>query len=265
MRYYLSVDMEGIAGVFTWESSARGHPKAGLACEYMTGEVNAAAEGILAADPDGMGDNLIPDKLAERIELIAGFPRPDAMVTGIEGGFDLAMFIGYHAMVGTGLSTMDHSYSSSSVYRVTINGDVWGETGINAAYAGRFGVPVGLVSGDAGLGEELEKFPAAPMHIVTKKSVARFSSKSLHPAEARRRIKDGAARAVGNRASFEPLTFDAPVTVDIELTFTQKADMAAMIPGAERIDGRTIRFVHDDYAEVFRFFMTLLCVAAAAK
>lgn len=274
MRYYISVDIEGVAGVFTWEASSKGHPKFAEACRLMTAEVNAAAEGIIAADPGAeivvsdshaMGENLNPEELNERIELIAGFPRPDAMMTGIDGGFDLALFVGYHARVGTELSTMDHSYSSSSVYRVAVNGEEWGETAINAAYAGVHKVPVGFVSGDAALREELSIFPTAPLFVETKKSLARFSSQSVHPSVARRRLKDGAEQMVRRAAEFSALELSGPITMEVGLTFTQKADMAAMIPGAERTGGRTIKFEHSDYREVFKFLMTLLCVAISAK
>src|SRR6266571_6644028 len=117
MRVYLSVDMEGIAGVVHESQTDPTTPA--CAAEYgrfrrlMTAEANAAVEGAVAAGATGVvvNDshwhmrNLLAEELHQTAELVSGDPKPRSMVQGIDeqepGGFDAALFIGYHARAGT--------------------------------------------------------------------------------------------------------------------------------------------------------------------
>src|SRR5881396_2702204 len=95
MRVYISVDMEGIAGVVHESQTDPTTPA--FAAEYarfrrlMTAEANAAVEGALAAE------------LHQSAELVSGDPKPRSMMQEIDqqGSFDAALFIGYHARAGT--------------------------------------------------------------------------------------------------------------------------------------------------------------------
>src|SRR5437879_11095050 len=97
--------------------------------------------------------NLLAEGLHQAAELVAGDPKPRSMVQGIDGGFDAALFIGYHARAGTARAILDHTYADR-IYEVRLNGKAVGELGINAALAGVYGVPVALVSGDSALAAE---------------------------------------------------------------------------------------------------------------
>ena len=261
MRVFLSVDMEGIAGIAHEDQT---DPRAEHAAEYarscrlMTGEANAAIEGALDAgatavwvsDSHWYMRNLIADELHEAAELISGGPRALSMVEGIDGGFDAAIFVGYHARAGTGRAVIDHTYTSL-VHEVRINGVPWGELGLNAAMAGYYGVPVAMVSGDQALAAEAASLLGDGVEcVVVKEALGRFSARSLAPAESRRRIRAGAARALAR--SHGPFTAGTPVTVEVEFALTQQADMAELVPGAERTSGRTVRYTHADYREAFR-------------
>jgi len=103
------------------------------------------------------------------------------MMTGIDNSFDGVMFVGYHTKAG-GWGAMDHSYSSSTIYRVLINGKEVGESTINGFLAHYHGVPVILVSGSEELEEEIkENLPEAVFHA-TNKTWSRFSAQSYHDA-----------------------------------------------------------------------------------
>jgi D-amino peptidase len=162
MRVYVSVDMEGIAGVVHESQTDPTNPV--FASEYgrfrrlMTAEANAAVDGALAAgatkivvnDSHWFMRNLLAEELNPAAELVSGDPKPRSMVQGIEASFDAALFIGYHARAGTGNAILDHTYADR-IHEVRLNGKPVGELGINAAFAGIHGVPVALVSGDAAL------------------------------------------------------------------------------------------------------------------
>ena len=55
MRVYISVDMEGIAGISHFRPTERGDSGYPAACDLMTGEANAAIEGALAAGALALG------------------------------------------------------------------------------------------------------------------------------------------------------------------------------------------------------------------
>ncbi|HET9465408.1 MAG TPA: M55 family metallopeptidase, partial [Gemmatimonadales bacterium] len=165
MRVYISVDMEGVAGVVhedqTDPTDARHAGEYNRFRRLMTDEANAAIAGALEAgarsvlvnDSHWLMRNLLAEELNPAAELLSGGPKRLSMVEGIDAGFDAAMFIGYHARAGTRNATIDHTYTSR-VYETRLNGEPVGELALNAAMAGVHGVAVVLVSGDLALAEE---------------------------------------------------------------------------------------------------------------
>ena len=262
MRVYISVDMEGVAGVVHENQTDPIDPR--HAGEYnrfrrlMTAEANAAIEGALAAgaervlvnDSHWLMMNLLAEELHPAAELLSGGPKARSMVEGIELGFDAAFFVGYHARAGVGHAIIDHTYTSI-VHEVRLNGRPVGELAINAALAGTYGVPVALVSGDQALAAEARDFLGAAVEtVVVKEAVGRFAARSVAPSEACRRIREGAVAAL--RRAHAPLQLPAPVRLEVDFQLTHMADMAELAPGSVRTAGRTVAFTHDDYREVFR-------------
>ncbi len=105
IRVFISVDMEGIAGVATFDQVIRGGTGYGRAQELMTEEANAAIRGafdggateVLVNDSHGTMDNLLHERLDPRVRIVFGAPRPSCMVQGITRDDAVAVFIGYHA------------------------------------------------------------------------------------------------------------------------------------------------------------------------
>ncbi len=176
MRVYVSVDMEGIAGISHDRPTGRDDGGYPAAVALMVGEANAAIEGACAGgatevvlnDSHGTMDNLTPIDLDPRAIVIQG-QKPWSMVQGAgpatrpTGGdpFGVALFVGYHARAGHPSAVIAHTYSSGPTL-TRLDGRPVGETGINAAVLGAWGVPVGLVAGDDQLAEEVaEWLPAA--------------------------------------------------------------------------------------------------------
>ena len=86
---------------------------------------------------------------------------------------------------------------------------------IDAAMAGRMGVPVLFVSSDdKGAAQARESFPWAET-VATKESLSYHGAVSLHPAKACEEIYSGVRRAVRRRQEMRPFTFASPLTVEI--------------------------------------------------
>jgi D-amino peptidase len=272
MRVYISVDMEGVAGVAHENQTDPNEPR--YAGEYnrfrklMTYEANAAiagaleagAKSILVNDSHWHMRNLLAEELNPAAELMSGSPKHLSMVEGIETGFDAAMFIGYHARAGTRNATIDHTYTSR-VYEARLNGEQVGELAINAAMAGVHGVAVAMVSGDQALAAEARALLGDSVEtVIVKQAVGRFAARSVAPSLSCERIRAGAVAAL--RRKHSPFKLTAPIRLEVDFTLTQMADMAELVPGSSRTGGRTVSYAGDDYREVFRAWRAMYNLAS---
>ena len=272
-RVFLAVDIEGIAGVVHVDEGSPGNPEYERARRLMTNEASAVVAGIFdadstaevtVADVHGPYRNMIPELLDERATLLRGKPRHFGMMDGIDDGeYDVAMFIGVHGKAGSDDSVLSHTFTGS-ILDVVVNGQSWGELGLNSAMAGAFGVPVVLVAGDQSVVAETAGIFGLGMPTVqVKKSRAHLASESLHPNVACRLLREAAADVITNPPGIAPLEVESPVTVEVTLNRPVLADLVAMLDNVERIDGRTIRFTRDDFPNVYRILrlITVLCSA----
>lgn len=269
MNVYISADMEGISGVVhgaQTEPDAREYDRA---CALMLGEVNAAVEGALAAgaarvvvnDSHWNMRNLRIEELHPAAELISGSPKPFSMVQGLDASFDAALFVGYHAMSGTSPASIDHTYTDA-IHHVWLNGREVGEIGINAAFAGFHGVPVALVTGDQLATAEARALLGEVATVQVKEAYSRSAARCLPVAEARRLVREGARAALAQRRG--PLRFDAPYALKVEFVNTGQAEMAALMPGSERLDHRVVQYSHTSYVEVYRAWRVFYNLAGVA-
>ncbi|MHB8144871.1 MAG: M55 family metallopeptidase [Vulcanimicrobiaceae bacterium] len=274
MKIYVSCDMEGTAGVCSWEQvDARNYtPEYSIYRRYMTGEVRAAIEGARAAgasevlvnDSHGPMRNLLFDQLPDDLRVIFGNRKPYSMVQGLDRTFAGVFFTGYHAAIGTADATLCHTYTPSVVYGVRVNGVRCSEATLNAALAGYHGVPVLLVTGDAATIAEVREQMPWVTGVVVKESVGNYAADSLSPQAAQEAIRAGAAGAVRNSAAARPFVFEAPIALEIDLARVEQADHIEVIPSFERTGSRSVRFVHDDYRTVFKAFVAAFRMGALA-
>jgi D-amino peptidase len=262
LRVFISADMEGIAGVVSPAQLGTDGFEYDLARRLMTGEVNAAIDGALAAgatavtvaDSHGNGLSLLPTELNRTARLVRSWPRPLEMMEGVEQGFDAAVFVGYHASINTAGAVRAHTISSRRFYDVRLNGRHASEGLLNAAIAGHYGVPVVFVSGDHVAVEEVRG--AVDPGIVTaavKRAIGYHSADSLAPEAARDLIRSGVRRALEQRARVKPLALAKPVRLEIAFKNMIDAEVLALLPVVERVDGATIAFTGKDVIEVVRF------------
>lgn len=277
MRIYLSVDMEGLAGVSHPKQTVFGTEGIDRA-DYdrtralMAGETNAAIEAALAAGADEVvvNDshwqmrNLRAEDLHPAARLITG-DKPYSMTQGVGGpgdeAFDAAIFIGYHAGAGHPTGVIGHTYSSRAIAGVRIGGVAQNEAGINALRLGHFGVPVVLVSGDDGLAGEIEQLLPWAERVIVKRALGAHLAESLSPERARSAIGEAVTRALGRLGEMQLCRGEPPLRCEIDFLQPVMADFASMPPGVERIGPRTIAFEAPNADELYRWFVSCFRLA----
>jgi D-amino peptidase len=266
MNVLMSVDMEGIAGVVAGDHVASKHKEYERFRKLMTAEANAAVEGALAGgatrvvvnDSHGGMANILIEELNPAAELISGSPKPFGMVQGIGPDVDAVFFVGYHAASGTGGAVLEHTWSGR-VVEVRLNGQAVGETGLNAALAGAYGAPVVLVTGDRAVTEEARALLGEIETVAVKEGVTRTAARCLHPEVAQERIRQAAERAVGR--AIPPFVVPPPITLRIVFQRAIHADMAELVPGSQRVDGRAVEWTGEDMPTVYRVFRAMAALA----
>jgi D-amino peptidase len=263
--------MEGVAGISHAKPTMRGDAGYPEAVRLMNGEANAAIAGafdggsteVVVNDSHGQMFNLTPEELDPRARLVQG-KKPCSMVeAAADGKFDVALFVGYHARAGHPRGTIAHTYTGR-VTLATINGRPATEAAINGLYLGSLGIPVGMVSGDDALAEELADWLPWAERVVVKRGVSWQAADSLHPSKARDLIKAAAKRAVSGRANMQPLAVPAPLELGIEFANAGQADVAATIPGFARTGDRGIAYSAKDAGTMFRAFLSAVRLAGTA-
>jgi len=278
VKIYISVDMEGIAGICHFRQEADDTARFR---KNMQQQVEWVIEGILAspranevteicvADSHGAGRNLGYDlcEMDERVTLISGVPRPEYMMPALDPSFDVVFLVGYHAGVGEADANMNHSYSASVVHDIRVNGVYMNEATLNAAYAAYHGIPVGLVVGESGLQKQLLDDGMMPWveYVKTKDSLSFLSAKFRSPAAVRRETHEKVAAALAKDLASLPLyKLDAPYELRVEFNMCPQLDRVALIPGARLVDGRTAVLRFDDYRELFNAVMAVCFLAGGA-
>jgi D-amino peptidase len=272
MKILIAADMEGISGVVHWDHVDPQHTEYGRFRKIMTEDVNAAIRGaieggateVVVSDAHGDHRNILIEELDSRAHLFSGAPSPLSMVQGADTGADAAMLVGYHARAGTRHAILDHTWSSSRVANVWINGQIMGEIGWSAAVCGHFGLPVLMVSGDQAACNEAVELLGSIEIAVVKRATGRMSAELLPLTTARQAIAEAARLAVERMRAggdFEPFRVDEPVVVKIELVQSQMADRAAGFPGAHRLEGKCIELRADDALAAYQAFSALTALA----
>ncbi len=271
LKVFVSVDMEGISGVVDSEQTSSESREYAAARRWMAEDVNAVIAGLLQAgageivvnDSHGSMRNLSPDDLRPEAVLISGSPKPLSMMAGLDGSFDAAVFVGYHAAAGSTAATLDHTISSSNVARITVNDVEMPELGLNALIAGVFDVPVIMLSGDAVTCRQAEAVLGTGLvTVAVKEALGRSAARLVPMREARTLLEDGARTALRQKDRVRPFKLPPPYRFALTLQTSAKAEPGELVPGVTRIDARTLAFATDDYLEGFRLLRALIALAS---
>ena len=260
MKVFVSADIEGIAGVTLLDECDPGKPASKAYQQRMTEHVAAACKGAIAAgatdvlvkDAHWNGDNIDAAALPRPTRLVKGWSgHPLFMMQGIDKTFDAAMFVGYHARAGSGGNPLAHTLSGSKIARLEVNDQAVAEHHLNAWAAAEVGVPVVMVSGDEALCRDAEDL-APSIVTVPVMSGEGASSTSLHPDEARDRIRAGAEKALAGDPADCRLELADHWLVRLTYAKAQLAYARSFYPGARLVDDVTVEFATDEYFEVMR-------------
>ncbi|MGO8950825.1 MAG: M55 family metallopeptidase [Ktedonobacterales bacterium] len=268
MKVYISTDFEGVAGIVDWDQIMVGSYDYELGRRLLLGELNAAIDGALAAGADSflVNDshssmrNLEPDRLHGKASLLTGKHKPMYMMEGLDESFDAIFFVGYHGSIGASHAVLSHSYNPRAIWEVRLNGDIVGETALNALAAAYYGVPIVLVTGDQVTAAEARQLSPAPLCVEVKRSISRYAAESLHPDIARERIQQGAHAAVESAATASPPTFSGDIELSITFLTADMAEIAGWLHGVDMMSGgtRTVSYTSNQPLEVYRTFVTMV-------
>jgi D-amino peptidase len=253
VRVHIISDMEGVAGIVKWQQVSGGEKLYDEGRVLYTEEINAAVRGAKAAgateivvmDNHGAGgpysfNSLLPDLLDPACEYVVQEEWTE--YTGfLESGCDACLLVGMHAMAGTGDGVLSHTVSGQAWQNLRFNGTLVGETGINAAICGHWGVPVVLVTGDRAVCREGRELLGDGLTTVeVKEGLGRFSARMKTPAEARELIEEGAKKALADLSAVKPYDPGKPCEIEIEFTSPDRLQEYANRKGVEVTGGRTL-------------------------
>ncbi len=261
MKIFISADIEGTAGIASWDEARKSGPDYGEFREYMTAEVVAACEGarnagaqeIVVKDGHETARNIISGRLPEYVTVIHGWPgNPHSMMCGLDDSFDAALFTGYHAKAGSSGNPLAHSFNGR-ISRFYFNGVLSSEFTHNAHIAAYHKVPCVFISGDAGICEDATGVVPGIKTVAVSRGVGPASI-AMSPLRARNEIRAGVEEALSG--DLRQLLFDMPDEIDMQIEYANatEAYRCSWYPGAELMSDCRLRFRHTDFYEVMRAF-----------
>ncbi len=252
---FIITDAEGVAGVCRQEQT---NPKDPEMRQLLTGEINSAVAGFFdggATDVfvwDGHDGSATLSALTidSRAHLVMGV-LPATLL--MERHYSAVAFVGQHARANTPGGVMAHSYSSLGIQNLLMNGSPVGEIETRTALAGWYNTPVIFLSGDRAAAGQLKKIDPDAETAVVKEGIDNYACISLSAEASRRLIHQRAQAAMSKIGAIQPYRIKGPVTIQIEYTSRHALTPdAALKPGAEVIDARTIRFHGKDFLEAWQ-------------
>lgn len=209
---FFIADLEGVAGVDSWDQTRGSGPRHEYAKALATEEVNSVVAAILGprdrpnrAAPrisvwDGHGyGGLLLEHLDERVSAYPhdrdrGYPE---LLRSLRSGalpVDAVGFIGQHAMEGSE-GTLCHTYSSRRVSRYSLNGRRVGEIAVRVLFAWALArIPTVFLSGDDVACDEAESVVPGILKVPVKSSLGITSARHLEHAESCARLAAEARR-----------------------------------------------------------------------
>jgi D-amino peptidase len=261
MKTYILCDMEGISGIRTMPQVQSNSPTYGEGRRLMMADLNAAvagafdggAEEVVVCDTHAGGGQLELAGMDARA--VYELPGGGRMMPSLSDEFAGVVLLGHHARAGTLNGFLDHTMNSKEIFEVRIGETAVGEIGLEAAFAGHYGVPVLMVSGDAAAGAEARELLGEVETAVVKWGIGRNRAKCLPPERAHERIREAAGAAVrrAGEEAFRPFRPGTPAEVTVTLYRSDMADAYAARPGVERLDARTVRRTAETLLDIWRW------------
>lgn len=259
MKVYISVDIEGVAGIAHWDEATKTKSDYRQFQERMTAEAVAAAEGALAAgaaeiwmkDAHSSGRNILAEELPEQVRLIRGWSgHPYGMLQELDDSFDAVALVGWHGPAGHGGNPLSHTLTGTYA-RVTLNGESCSEYLLSAHVAALTGTPVVFLSGDAGICE-IAQAKNPQIHTVATNVGHGESVVAIQPALARQRIRETVEAALRSDLAAHVQPSASHYRLTIRFTEQGNAFAKSFYPGAVLDDPETVVFEADDFYDIAR-------------
>lgn len=259
MKIYLSVDIEGVAGIAHWDEAFEGKPGYPAFREQMNREAAAACRGALAGgatellvkDAHGSGRNLVHGQLPREARLIRGWSgHPLLMLQELDASFDAVCLVGWHSGAGAGGNPLGHTYSGR-VAEVRLDGVLANEYLLHERVASSLGVPVVFVAGDRPLCDFVRERVPAVRTVATGEGRG-DSVVAEHPDVVVDQIENRVAEAVSG--DLEACRTPVPPTSRLEVRYKVGKDAyrAAQYPGTEMLDPCTVALEVEDPLDLLR-------------
>jgi D-amino peptidase len=259
MKVYISVDIEGVAGITHWDEAEKNHADWQEFREIMTRETLAAVDGARAAgateiwvkDAHDSARNLITTMMPADITLIRGWSgHPFSMIQELDESFDALIMVGWHAGIDSDENALAHTMNLRTSAMV-LNGKPASEFTLFVNAAATLNVPCVFVSGDKALMREVE---ATNCHItrVAVKEGKGASTISMSPVAAQAAIKAGVAKAL--RGDLKACCITPPEKSVLELTYVSPALAyeKSWYPGCKYMGNHTNRIETTNFFDVMR-------------
>ena len=207
LKVYISVDMEGVSGLVRWSDVVTGGLDYERGRHFLTADANAAIAGAFEAGADevvveenhGIEDlcNVLMDEIDPRCRVVRGAGRPGATtMAGLDAETSVVLLVGHHARAGSKPGVMAHTVSYGEFKCVRIGGRDCGEPDLFAIRAGELGVPIGLVTGDQVVAEQVHAITPWAEAVIVKEALSNTAANCIPPQRARDMIHQAAYRAV---------------------------------------------------------------------
>ncbi|MDH5440246.1 MAG: M55 family metallopeptidase [Candidatus Bathyarchaeota archaeon] len=277
MRIYMHWDMEGVSGIHTrehvwyWEVGVRKHV-AEEGRQLLIADVNSAvaaaleagADDIIVTDTHHGGGNIILDQMLSdaRVtynEKATGYSNKEyRWMPGLDESVDGLMLLGHHAKAGTEGAFLPHTQNIQWT-DFKINDQSVGEIGIEACFAGHWGIPVALVQGDEAACREAEELFDCITTVSVKRAIDPNVCSGLEPEAARRLTAQKVAEAIEEirRDRCKPYKPKLPMTATIRMKEAGKAEVAAKKQRVERIDEHTVQGTVEQLCDVLKWILGL--------
>jgi D-amino peptidase len=231
VKVFLSIDMEGVSGLVRWADVITQGMDFQRNRRFMTQDANAAIEGafeggaseVVVEENHGVEElcDLLLDEIDPRCRVVRGAGRPTATtMAGLDAECGVVLLVGHHARAGSFPGIMAHTISYERFRAVRVGGRDCGEPEIFAIRAGELGVPVGLITGDQVVCEQLRKRVPAAEAVEVKRALSNVAGDVLPPLRAREGIRAGARRAVERASAGALAPYDgepSPYEIEVEM------------------------------------------------
>jgi len=258
MKVFVSVDMEGISGLVRWPDVSPNGIDFERNRRLMTLDANAAVDGAFAAgateviveENHGVEDLcvLLMDEIDPRCSVVRGAGRPGATtMAGLDASVGVVLLVGHHGRAGSFPGIMAHTISYGGFKLVRLGDSPVGEPDFFAIRAGELGVPIGLITGDQIVAEQVNAICPWAERVVVKEALGNQSGNCIAPVRAREMIRAGAERAVRRAKAGELAVYRdvaPPYEFEVELRKPMNDAMRANLESLadfDIVDDRLVR------------------------